>query len=654
MIKKLVKTFAGLWLVCLYCTSYAQSTKPIQFNFSVTSITKNKAVLSITAKINKDVKLISIQKNNTTLSSTLIFDSITQKYKIDSLQTIGNMQSFIDTAISPLPIYYYTDSVIWKQTFQINKQDSFLIKGVFNYIVKIKDTYTTGEEKLSIPIQLNSQSINQSTKKSNSLLSIFIFSLLAGLLAVITPCVFPLVPITVSFFLKRSQSRKQGIQNAIWYSISIILIYTIPTLLLTLAFGDKVLYTISTHPISNIFFFIVFIIFAISFLGAFDISLPNAWANKSDRAASKGGLLGIFFMALTLVIVSFSCTGPLVGTLLGQTATQGIALAPILGMFGFALGLALPFSVFAFFPSMLKSLPKSGGWLNSVKVVFGFIELALAFKFLSNVDLAYHWHWLNRDIFLIIWIVIFSLLGLYILGKLKFSHDSELKFISVPRLFLAMLSLGFALYLIPGLWGAPLKSISGWLPPPATQDFNLNELQYKIENISTTTNNTTSINKPLPPNKYANILHTPFGIQAYFDLNEAMAAAKILNKPIMLDFTGHSCANCRKMENEVWSNIEVLKQLKNDFVIASLYVDDQTILPEVEQYTNKNGEHITTLGEKNLDYEISKFGFNAQPLYMFLDTEGNILSDVKYGYDADIQKFIDHLETIKKQFYKKN
>lgn len=654
MIKKLVKIFAGLCLVCLYCTNYAQSKQPVQFNFSVTPIAQNQAQLSITAIINKNAKLISTQKNNTALSSTLIFDTTIQKYILDSIQVIGNTQSFVDTAISPLPIYYYTDSVTWKQTFQLKNIDSLSIKGILNYVVQINDTYTTGEEKFSIPIQFTSLPTHQPSNSSTSLLSIFIFSLLAGLLAVITPCVFPLIPVTVSFFLKRSASRSQGIRNAIWYSISIILIYTIPTLLLTLIFGDKVLYTISTHPISNIFFFIVFIIFGISFLGAFDISLPNKWANQSDKAASKGGLFGIFFMALTLVIVSFSCTGPLVGTLLGQTATQGIALAPILGMLGFAFGLAIPFSLFALFPSMLKTLPKSGGWLNSVKVVFGFIELALAFKFLSNVDLAYHWHWLDREIFLIIWIVIFTLLGLYILGKLKFSHDSEVKFISVPRLFLSMITLGFALYLIPGLWGAPLKSISGWLPPPSTQDFNLNELQYKIENISTTTNNTNSTNKALLPNKYTNLLHTPFGIQAYFDIDEAMAAAKALNKPIMLDFTGHSCANCRKMENEVWSNAAVLQKLKNDFVIASLYVDDQTVLPDMEQYTNKNGEHITTLGEKNLDYEITKFGFNAQPLYMFLDTEGNILSEVKYGYDADVQKFIDHLETIKKQFYKKN
>lgn len=641
MIKKIVQGFLGIWLLAITSIAYTQSKQPIQFRFSSTRIAENKLLFNISARIDKGIRLISIQTNDV-FSSKLVFDTALGKCIVDTLQNADHPQSFIDTSISNSPIYYYIDSATWKQIFQVKNIDS--IKGVFNYIIRINDKYIAGEEKFSIPVTLN----NTSANSGKSLVSIFLFSLLAGLLAVLTPCVFPLVPITVSFFLKRSKSRINGIRNAVWYSFSIIFIYTIPTLLLTLLFGDKVLYTVSTHPISNIFFFIIFIIFAISFFGVFDIKLPNKWANASDKAASKGGIFGIFFMALTLVIVSFSCTGPLIGTLLGQTSTQGISLAPVLGMLGFATGLAVPFSIFAFLPSLLKALPKSGSWLNSVKVVFGFIELALAFKFLSNVDLAYHWRLLDREIFLIIWIIIFALLGLYLLGKLKFKHDSELKSISVPRLFLSIITLGFALYLLPGLWGAPLKAISGWIPPISTQDFNLNELQYKIENAS---KSNVANNKKITPNKYTNILHAPFGIQAYFDLAEAMVAAKALNKPIMLDFTGHSCANCRKMENEVWSNTEVLKRLKNDFIVLSLYVDDQAILPETEQYINKNGEHITTLGEKNLDYEITKFGFNAQPLYMFLDTQGNILSDVKYGYDADVQQFINHLETVKKRFY---
>jgi thiol:disulfide interchange protein DsbD len=420
-----------------------------------------------------------------------------------------------------------------------------------------------------------------------------------------------------------------------------------------LIFGDTILYTISTHPVSNLLFFAFFIVFAISFFGAFELTLPNSWANKADQQAGKGGLLGIFFMALTLVIVSFSCTGPLVGTLLGQTSTQGVSIAPIIGMMGFGLGLAIPFSLFAFFPSMLQSLPKSGGWLNSVKVTFGFIELALALKFLSNVDLTYHWGLLNRDVFLVLWIVIFGLMGLYLIGKLKFSHDSDLKFISVPRLFFAIIAFSFTVYMIPGLWGAPLKLLSGFIPPSTTQEFNLDDLKYKIGNNTAVVSNS-NVATAQAPVKYTDKLKVPFGLVAYFDLEEGMAAAKALNKPVMLDFTGHTCANCRKMEEQVWKNPEVLKRIKENFVLVSLYVDEyDTELPESEHYKDKNGNMITNVGQKNLDYEITKFGFNAQPLYMFLDLEGNPLSDIKYGYVPNVQKFIDHLDAMKAAFEKK-
>ena len=427
-----------------------------------------------------------------------------------------------------------------------------------------------------------------------------------------------------------------------------MLIYTIPTLLLTLIFGDKILYTISTHPVSNIFFFVVFIVFAISFFGAFELALPNSWANKADQKAGKGGLLGIFFMALTLVIVSFSCTGPIVGTLLGQTSMQGLGLAPIIGMMGFGVGLAIPFSLFAFFPSMLQSLPKSGGWLNTIKVSFGFIELALALKFLSNVDLSYHLGILNRDVFLVLWIVIFFLLGVYLLGKLKFAHDSDLPFVSVPRLFFAMASFSFAVYMVPGLWGAPLKALSGFIPPSTTQEFNLNDLQYKIGNAGVVS--TSAGPQATPPKKYTNKLEVPFGLTAYFDLEEGMAAAKILKKPIMLDFTGHTCPNCRKMEEQVWKDPVVLSRIKENFVLVSLYVDETEELPANEQYTDKNGVKIVTVGDKNLDYEIKTFGFNAQPLYMFLDLNGKPLSDVKYGYDPSVAGFIKHLDAVKAAF----
>jgi thiol:disulfide interchange protein DsbD len=632
--------------------STAQEVKPVQFSFAIQPVNDSIVNLTVTAKIAKGTQLFSIKKRNTddVFISSLTLDSnyknlikptdtATEKgiLLLVSESDSTNFRAFSDSVTFTYPLHISTDSII-------------TIKSAFNWLAKAGDTYPSGEENFKVTIQPNkikAKAVGE--EDNNSLLSIFLLCFGTGLLAIITPCVFPLIPVTVSFFLKRSGSRKAGIRNAVIYSLSIIAIYTIPTILITLIFGNKALYVISTSAISNLLFFAIFMVFAASFFGAFELSLPNSWANKADEKAGKGGIMGIFFMALTLVIVSFSCTGPLVGTLLGQTSSKGVSIAPIIGMFGFGLGLALPFSLFAFFPSMLQSLPKSGGWLNSVKVTFGFIELALAMKFLSNVDLIYHWHLLDRDVFLAIWIIIFVLMGLYLLGKLKFSHDSDLKFISVPRLFFAITAFSFALYMVPGLWGAPLKPLSGFIPPATTQDFNLENLKYSIGTAQPSTTTNTAV---LPPKKYTNKLKVPFGLTAYFDLEEGMAAANILHKPLMLDFTGHSCANCRKMEEEVWSNPEVLKRMKENFVLVSLYVDEKEELPIAEQYTNNKGEKIVTVGDKNLDYESQKFDLNAQPLYMFLDLKGNALSNKKYGYDSDIPKFIAHLDAVKAAFDK--
>jgi thiol:disulfide interchange protein DsbD len=642
-------------IVCLVSlTTTAQVTKPVQFSFSSYRNDSGQAFITIKAKISPGVHLYSAKRNSAeeVFLTSIAVDSSARKFLKDSLAETGSVKTSVDSATGGMPVRFFTDSVEWKQPLDLSARDSATIKGTVTWLGHQGDSFPGGEENFSVKVKaVPQETLSSNAAANNSLWSNFWICLFTGLLAVITPCVFPLVPVTVSFFLKKSKSRIQGLRNATWYSLCIILIYTIPTLILTLIFGDKTLYNISTHPVSNLLFFTIFIIFAISFFGAFDISLPYSWANKTDEKASEGGLFGIFFMALTLVIVSFSCTGPIVGTLLGQTSAQGVSMAPVLGMLGFGLGLALPFSLFAYFPSMLKSLPKSGGWLNTVKVSFGFIELALAMKFLSNVDLAYHWRLLDREVFLCIWIVIFALLGMYLLGKLKFSHDSDLGHISVTRLFLAIASFCFALYLFPGLWGAPLKGIGGWLPHSSTQDFNLYEIKYQIDDLKKLgVTSGTARSAAQPPKKYTDKLHVPLGLTAYFDLEEGMAAAKALNKPVMLDFTGHSCSNCRKMEAEVWDDPEVMKRIKEDFVLISLYVDESTELPENEQYINKKGEKITTLGEKNLDYEVSKFGFNAQPLYMFLDLNGNSLSNVKYGYDPDIKMFINHLETVKKEF----
>ena len=628
----------------------AAQDRPVQFVFLAGKLSDTSATLSVKAVAEKGTRILTaVKKNNE--------DVFVSALQLDSAATAD--ATIKETGVAgavALPgstdkgTAY--DSVTFVYTVYF-KAGTSAIKGSFNWLGVKGEEFPSGEEKINVTIEgaasdnATATDVN-SAAETGSMWSIFLLCLATGLLAVITPCVFPLIPVTVSFFLKRSKTRMEGLKNAVWYSLSIVLIYTIPTLVLTLIFGDKILYTISTHPVSNIFFFVVFIVFAISFFGAFELALPNSWANKADQKAGKGGLLGIFFMALTLVIVSFSCTGPIVGTLLGQTSMQGVGLAPIIGMMGFGVGLAIPFSLFAFFPSMLQSLPKSGGWLNTIKVSFGFIELALALKFLSNVDLSYHLGILNRDVFLVLWIVVFFLLGVYLLGKLKFAHDSDLPFVSVPRLFFAMASFSFAVYMVPGLWGAPLKALSGFIPPSTTQEFNLNDLQYKIGNAGPA--HSAAGNDAVPPKKYTNKLHVPFGLTAYFDLEEGMAAAKILKKPIMLDFTGHTCPNCRKMEEQVWKDPAVLSRIKENFVLVSLYVDESEELPVSEQYTDKNGVKIVTVGDKNLDYEIKTFGFNAQPLYMFLDLNGKPLSDVKYGYDPSVAGFIKHLDAVKAAF----
>jgi thiol:disulfide interchange protein len=645
------KILSLLAILLLAKATIAQDKSPVQFVFSTQRTSDSLVQLTISAKLEKGFQLFGLKKQSNEdefVSSLQLDNTITT----DSIIEEGKLMQIPATDASLPAFRVYEDSVRFSYFFKVPANDSIILKGSFNWLGKQADEYPSGSESFAVEVlPTNKDSAENNSEIANQTLwQIFLLTFLTGLLAVITPCVFPLIPVTVSFFLKRSKTRAAGIKNALWYSLSIIGIYTVPTILLVLLFGDDILYQISTSAISNLLFFAIFLVFAISFFGAFELQLPNSWANKADQKAGKGGLGGIFFMALTLVIVSFSCTGPIVGTLLGQTSTGGVSTAPIIGMLGFGVGLALPFSLFAFFPSMLQSLPKSGGWLNSVKVSFGFIELALALKFLSNVDLIYHWRLLDRDVFLVLWIVIFVLLGIYLLGKLKFSHDSDLPYVSVPRLFFAIASFSFALYILPGLWGAPLRHLSGFIPPDGTQEFNLDALKYQLN--SRTKESTTTINLAQPPQRLADKLHVPYGLVAYFTLEEGMAAAKALNKPIMLDFTGHSCANCRKMEKEVWKDPAVLQRMKENFVLVSLYVDESTDLPIKEQYIKKDGDKVITEGDKNLDYEITQFGFNAQPLYMFLDLNGKPLSTIKYGYNPDIAKFIAHLDAAKAAFEK--
>lgn len=453
---------------------------------------------------------------------------------------------------------------------------------------------------------------------ARSLWSIFFIAFISGFAALLTPCVFPMIPMTVSFFTKQSKSRAKGIRNAIIYGFSIIAIYVILGLIVTKIFGADALNALSTDVWFNLIFFIILIIFATSFLGAFEIMLPNSWGNKVDQQADRGGIIGILFMALALAIVSFSCTGPIVGTLLVEAASNG-GIAPVVGMLGFSLALALPFMLFAMFPGWLNSLPKSGGWLNTVKVVLGFLELALAFKFLSNADLVLQLHLLEREVFIAIWIAIFAALTLYLFGKISLPHDSPLQHISVGRLYLGLLTLVFTVYLIPGLWGAPLKLISAFPPPP-----QYSESPFGVGGSANSGGSTESV-KGLPDGAELG----PHGIMVFHDYEDGVAYAKSINKPIMLDFTGYACVNCRKMENNVWSEPTILPILKNDVVLISLYVDDKRELPKEEQFVTTSGDKIITVGDKWTDFMISKYKTNTQPLYIITDLEGKNLNASK-------------------------
>lgn len=447
-----------------------------------------------------------------------------------------------------------------------------------------------------------------------SLWAIFIGGIIGGLLALLTPCVFPMIPMTVSFFTKRSGTRKKGITNAFLYALFIILIYVGLGFLVTITLGSDALNALASNVYFNMAFFIIFVIFALSFFGAFEIVLPSSIVNKADSASDKGGIIGIFFMAFTLSLVSFSCTGPIIGTLLVEAAQGRSYAGPLFGMTGFALALALPFALFAAFPGWLHSLPKSGGWLNSVKVVLGFLELALALKFLSNVDLAYHWGFLKREVFISLWIIIFGMTGFYLLGKLRFSHDSEVTHISVTRLIIAIITFSFTVYLIPGLWGSPLKLISGFPPPDFYKEWKTNAHEC------------------------------PHDLNCFHDYDEGMAYAKAQNKPVMVDFTGWSCVNCRKMEDNVWSDAKVLKKLSEEYVLISLYVDDKEALPTEKQYTSPaTGKKITTTGKKWSDFQATKYQTNSQPYYVLLDNNAKPLAKPR-GYTPDIDTYAKFLD----------
>jgi thiol:disulfide interchange protein len=524
--------------------------------------------------------------------------------KILNVEVDLNYQVCKEACINLEKKFYFPIPTISKAEAKvIVKSDTIKKDTVASVAVAAKETLVIPAATKVIPPASNPQ---------RGLWSIFFIAFVSGFAALLTPCVFPMIPMTVSFFTKQSKTKAKGIRNAIIYGFSIIFIYVVLGLLVTWIFGAGALNALSTNVWFNIIFFLLLVIFAASFLGAFEIMLPNSWANKVDSQADRGGILGILFMALALAIVSFSCTGPIVGTLLVEAASKG-GIAPVIGMLGFSLALALPFMLFAMFPGWLHSLPKSGGWLNTIKVVLGFLELALAFKFLSNADLVLQLHLLEREVFLVIWIAIFGTLAFYLFGKITLPHDSPLTHISVGRLSFGLVVLSFTIYLIPGLWGAPLKLINAFPPP----------MEYSESPMGFGGSGLKASAAILPEGAKSG----PHGIVVFDDYDKGLSYAKTVNKPIMLDFTGFACVNCRKMENNVWSDEEVLSILKNEVVLISLYVDDKRELPVSEQYISKTtGAEIETIGDKWTEFMISKYKTNTQPLYVLTDLKGNNLN----------------------------
>ncbi|MBU8891810.1 MAG: thioredoxin family protein [Bacteroidales bacterium] len=566
-----------------------------------------------------------------------------------------------------ITVKYFSHKATFTQKIKLLTDEAFTLNGSIEYQVcqddkcvyfnpdfKIKvdgaePAQTEAVDPFSPKVDLTESEGSQTDGESKSMWGFFMLAFVLGLAGVLTPCVFPMIPMTVSFFMQGQSSKFNSIVKALIFGISIVVLYTSVGLIVSLTSAGADFTTgLSTHWIPNTIFFVLFIAFAASFFGMFEIILPSGLANKADKQVDKGGYLAAFFMAFTLVIVSFSCTGPIVGVLLVKAAA-GDVLEPLIGMFAFGLAFALPFTLFAIFPRMLKGLPKSGGWMNSVKVVLGFIILAFSLKFIANIDQTYHLNIISRDVFLAIWIVIFILLGVYLLGKLKFSHDSDVPHVSVPRLVMAMVSFVFAIYLLPGMFGADLNAVSALIPPKSAQQFDISKSQLISVSGIEATEPTTLCEAP----KYGDILHLPHGLEGYFDYEQGMACAKKLNKPVLLDFKGHACANCKEMENKVWSDPAVLQRLQNDYLIIALYVDDRTKLPENEWITSSyDGKVKKTLGKKYADFQISKYNINSQPYYVLVDTDGETLVEPT-GYDLKTENFIQFLDSGVEEFEKR-
>lgn len=675
-----MKRFLSLFLfVGLVWASMAQIMDPVKWMFQVKDLNESESELIFTAQLDDGWHLYS-QHTDPMGPIGISFEFTPSKdYALKGKVSEPKPHEEFDKDFN-CTVRSFSGRVVFRQKIQRLSTKDFKVKGTYSYqlcnngsciapddrdftfsVKGAQQSVNNEQDNIEMPaadtatetLQENEAAVDTIASavadsegkpegKKQSLIVVFLWALLGGILTMFTPCVFPMIPMTVNFFMNSTDNKRASRRQAWFFGFSIVFLFAVLGAILTLIFGPEALYFIGTHWIPNLLFFIIFLIFSLSFFGLFEIKMPEKWINKSDEQADKGGLLAPFFIALTTVLVSFSCTGPILGAALVSLSTSTTdRWVSLITMLGFGIGFAAPFTLLAMFPSVLKNM-KSGGWLNTVKVVFAFLELAFGLKFLSMADLYCNWGLLDRETYLALWIVIFGLLGIYLLGKLKFKGDEDLQHIGVVRLFLAIIDLAFVVYMIPGLWGAPLKAISGFLPPMETQDFNI---ERSIEEHGATIAYTPgAATEDLGARKYSDVLHMPSGFNGFFDLNEAKAYAKQVGKPIFIDFTGKTCANCREMEHYVWADKEVKELLTTKFVMCGLYVDENTIdLPEEEWVTDDNGRVLKTLGRRNLYYEKSMYNMNAQPYYVIIDADGKVLTKENYKYDRDVQKFVNYL-----------
>ena len=660
--KKITLLLTTFFALMLPFASVGQIYDPVQWSFSAEDLGNNEFNVVLTADIEAGWHVYSQHINDGGPVPTTFTFAESPNYKLVG-EVLESEAIVLHDPVFDMELRYFEKQAIFTQKVKVLGKEPVSLKGELEYMV-CNDGMCLPPTLVEFDVNLEGEAAS-SNAEGDSLLGMILQAILWGLAALLTPCVFPMIPMTVSFFLHGSENKAAGRFKAIMYFVFIVLLYTLPIaviIIVTWLFGGDsvtgdIFNWLSTHWLPNIIFFLVFMVFAASFFGAFEIVLPSSMVNKSDANSDKKGLAGVFFMALTLVLVSFACTGPIVGTVLIKS-TSGEFWTPILTMFCYACTFALPFMLFALFPSMLKNLPKSGGWLNTVKVILGFVEVALGFKFLSVADQTYHWHLLDREVYLGIWIVCFALLGFYLLGKIRFKNDDPVESIGVGRLTLSIIVFTFVVYMIPGMWGAPLKALSGYLPPQQTLDFDLKRInqenadkviEYIQQNVRAVPagQSTESESKPTAAlceePRFADIFHLPHGLKGYFDYEQALACAKAQNKPLYVDFTGHGCVNCREMEANVWSDPRVLKMLREDFIIVALYVDDKTRLPEDEWVMGGDGKMKKTIGRKYADFQITKFQTNAQPYYCLMGHNGELLHEPR-AYNLDKDGFVQFLQ----------